>query len=337
MDVPKFTDTTYIRIKAGNGGPGAVSFHREKFIARGGPDGGDGGKGGDVYVQADVMLHQLSHLFKDRLYRAENGHQGRGNNMHGKDGRDLTIKVPAGTQVLDHETGEVLADLVEDASRYLAASGGIGGKGNAFFKSSTLQTPRFAQPGMPGEEKRITLNLKLIADIGLVGLPNAGKSTLLAAITNAKPKIADYPFTTLVPNLGVIERGDGSVYKIADIPGIIEGAHRGLGLGLSFLQHIERVKAVLFILDITGDDLAYTLKLLKSELNTYNSELITKPYWILLNKVDLMDDDEVEEKIKQIKDKNVLSISAATGENITELLKRIDAMMENPRAEKKSH
>jgi len=315
--VPKFTDTTYIRIKAGNGGPGAVSFHREKFIAWGGPDGGDGGKGGDVYVQADVKLHQLSHLFKDRLYKAENGHQGSGNNMHGKDGRDLTIMVPAGTQVLDHETGTVLADLVDDVSRYLAASGGIGGKGNAFFKSSTHQTPRFSQPGIPGEEKRITLNLKLIADIGLVGLPNAGKSTLLSAVTNAKPKIADYPFTTLVPNLGVIERRDGSVYKIADIPGIIEGAHRGLGLGLSFLQHIERVKAILFILDITGDDLDYNLKLLKSELNTYNSELISKPYWILLNKIDLIDDEEAAARRKQIKDKNVLLISAATGEKYT--------------------
>jgi GTP-binding protein len=328
MDVPKFTDTTYIRIKAGNGGPGAVSFHREKFIAWGGPDGGDGGKGGEVYVQADVKLHQLSHLFKDRLYKAENGHQGSGNNMHGKDGRDLTIIVPAGTQVLDHETDAVLADLVDDGSLYLAASGGIGGKGNAFFKSSTLRTPRFSQPGIPGEEKRVTLNLKLIADIGLVGLPNAGKSTLLSAVTNAKPKIADYPFTTLVPNLGVIDRGDGSLYKIADIPGIIEGAHRGLGLGLSFLQHIERVKAILFILDITGDDLDYNLELLKSELNTYNSELTSKPYWILLNKIDLIDDEEAAAKRKQIKDKNVLPISAATGENIPELLKRIDVMME---------
>lgn len=248
--------------------------------------------------------------------------------MHGKDGRDLTIIVPAGTQVLDHETDAVLADLVDDGSLYLAASGGIGGKGNAFFKSSTLRTPRFSQPGIPGEEKRVTLNLKLIADIGLVGLPNAGKSTLLSAVTNAKPKIADYPFTTLVPNLGVIDRGDGSLYKIADIPGIIEGAHRGLGLGLSFLQHIERVKAILFILDITGDDLDYNLELLKSELNTYNSELTSKPYWILLNKIDLIDDEEAAAKRKQIKDKNVLPISAATGENIPELLKRIDVMME---------
>jgi GTPase len=335
--VPKFTDSTFIRIKAGNGGPGAVSFHREKFIAWGGPDGGDGGKGGDLFIRADVMLYNLSHLFKDRLYKAENGHQGRGNNMHGKDGADLTVKVPAGTQVLDYETGVVLADLVEDGSLFHAASGGIGGKGNAFFKSSTHQTPRFSQPGMPGDEKRITLNLKLIADIGLVGLPNAGKSTLLSAVTNAKPKIADYPFTTLVPNLGVIERGNGTVYKIADIPGIIEGAHRGLGLGLSFLQHIERVRAILYILDITGEDIEYTLELLKSELDTYNSELISKPYCILLNKIDLIDNKEVVKKRKLINDKNVLPISAATGENIPELLNRIDAIMESCGAEKKSN
>ena len=337
LSVPKFTDTTYIRIKAGNGGPGAVSFHREKFIAWGGPDGGDGGKGGDVFIQSDVKLHNLSHLFKDRLYKAENGHQGRGNNMHGKDGRDLVVRVPAGTRVLDHETGAVLADLVDDGSRFLAAGGGIGGKGNAFFKSSTHQTPRFSQPGIPGDEKRITLNLKLIADIGLVGLPNAGKSTLLSAVTNAKPKIADYPFTTLVPNLGVVERVNGTVYKIADIPGIIEGAHRGLGLGLSFLQHIERVKAILFILDITGADLEYTLKLLKSELNTYNGELTSKPYYVLLNKIDLIDDEQLAAKRKEIKDKNVLPISAATGENIPELLKKIDIMMESYGAEKKPH
>jgi GTP-binding protein len=326
--VPKFTDTTSIRVKGGNGGKGAVSFHREKFIAWGGPDGGDGGKGGDVYVQAEVMLHNLSHLFKDRSYKAENGQPGMSNNRHGKDGTDCIVKVPAGTQVIDFETGEVLADLIDDGQRYLAAPGGIGGKGNAFFKSSTLQTPRFSQPGMPGEEKRISLNLKLIADIGLVGLPNAGKSTLLAAITNARPKIADYPFTTLVPNLGVIQNDDGTICKIADIPGIIEGAHRGHGLGLSFLQHIERVKAILFILDVTGADLRYTLDLLRSELNTYNSELTEKPYYILLNKIDLVDDEHVEEEIKGLKDRHVLPVSAATGRNITELMAVIERLME---------
>ncbi|MBN2159959.1 MAG: GTPase ObgE [Spirochaetes bacterium] len=324
----RFTDTISIRIKAGNGGKGAVSFHREKFIARGGPDGGDGGKGGDVYFRSDIMIHNLSHLFKDRLYGAENGHQGMGNNRHGKDGTDMTVRVPAGTQVIDGETGEVLADLIEDGTRFMAASGGIGGKGNAFFKTATHQTPRFSQPGMPGEEKRVTLNLKLIADIGLVGLPNAGKSTLLGRITNAKPKIADYPFTTLTPNLGVIQKEDGSTLKIADIPGIIEGAHKGHGLGLSFLQHIERVRAVLYIIDITGDDLSYTLHLLRSELETYNVELTSKPYYILLNKIDLVDDAEAVEKRNQINDKNVLSISSSTGENIPALLEILDGFME---------
>lgn len=326
--MPKFTDTTYIRVKAGNGGKGSVSFHREKFIAWGGPDGGDGGKGGDIYVQSETMLHNLSHLFKDRQYKAENGHPGMSNNRHGKDGADCIVKVPAGTQVIDYETGEVLADLINDGERYLVAPGGIGGKGNAFFKSSTFQTPRFSQPGMPGEEKRITLNLKLIADIGLVGLPNAGKSTLLAAITNAKPKIADYPFTTLIPNLGVIQNDSGGICKIADIPGIIEGAHRGHGLGLSFLQHIERVKAILFILDVTADDLQYTLDLLRSELDTYNSELTEKPYYILLNKIDLVDETHVEEQMKNLKDGHILPISASNGRNIHELLVIIERLME---------
>ncbi|OHD64213.1 MAG: hypothetical protein A2176_01095 [Spirochaetes bacterium RBG_13_51_14] len=326
--MPKFTDTICIRVKAGNGGPGAVSFHREKFIPRGGPDGGDGGKGGDVYLQPDPTLHTLSHLFKDRVYRAENGHHGMGNNRYGKDGRVLVIRVPVGTQVLDHETGAELADLVDEGSRFMIAVGGIGGKGNAFFKSSTNQTPRFSQPGLPGEEKRIILNLKLIADIGLVGLPNAGKSTLLSKITNAKPKIADYPFTTLIPNLGVIQKEDGTTCTIADIPGIIEGAHRGHGLGLSFLRHIERVKAILFILDITNDDLPYTLHLLKSELESYSSELTAKPYYILLNKIDCVVEDTVRDKINQMKDKNVLHISAATGENINTLMEIIDRLME---------
>lgn len=332
MIMSRFTDTTSIRIKAGNGGPGAVSFHREKFIAKGGPDGGDGGKGGNVFLKADIRLHNLSHLFKDRLYRAENGSAGMSNNRHGKDGDDLTVRVPAGTQVIDPETDEVIADLIEDGSTFLAGSGGIGGKGNAFFKSSTFQTPRFSQPGMPGDEKRVILNLKLIADIGLVGLPNAGKSTLLSRITNARPKIADYPFTTLIPNLGVFQSNEGTIYKIADIPGIIEGAHRGLGLGLSFLQHIERVKAILFIIDITGGDLAYTLTLLKSELDTYNTELTTKPYYVLLNKIDIVDDDTIKEKILSLNEPNVLAISATAGTNLETLIEILDRLMEKDRA-----
>lgn len=326
--MPKFTDTTSIRIKAGDGGGGAVSFHREKFIPRGGPDGGDGGKGGDVFIQSDIGMYNLSHLFKNRLYHADNGAAGSGNNKHGRDGKDLTIRVPSGTQVIDFDSGEVIADLVDDGARCNIAAGGIGGKGNAFFKSSTFQTPRFSQPGMPGDEKKVTLNLKLIADVGLVGLPNAGKSTVLSRVTNAKPRIADYPFTTLIPNLGVIQHDDGSMYKIADIPGIIEGAHRGHGLGLSFLQHIERVRIILFIIDVNEDDLRYNLHLLRSELVTYNMELTAKPCYIILNKIDLLDRSLLPGKIESLGEGNVLAVSALTGENMNVLVEVLDRLME---------
>jgi GTP-binding protein len=251
-----------------------------------------------------------------------------GNNRHGKDGKDLVIKVPPGTQVVDHETGEVLMDLVSEHKRYKALEGGIGGKGNAFFKSATNQTPQFAQPGMPGEVKVITLNLKLIADVGLVGLPNAGKSTLLSMITRAKPKIAAYPFTTLIPNLGVIQGDDGTVIKIADIPGIIEGAHRGHGLGLSFLQHIERVKIILFVIDATGEDPAYALELLKSELNTYNCDLNDRPYYVVLNKIDLLEPDRIKEKVDLLNINNIISVSCLRGDNMDRLVKIIEDLME---------
>lgn len=326
--MPRFTDTITIRLKAGNGGRGGLSFHREKFIAKGGPDGGDGGRGGDVYIEADNGYHALSHLFRDRLYRARNGDPGGSGNKNGKDGADLTVKVPPGTQVIEEESGEILADLVSPGSRFCGASGGIGGKGNAFFKSSTNRSPRFSQPGMPGEESHLRLNLKLIADFGLVGLPNAGKSTLLSKITNAKPKIADYPFTTLIPNLGVIQKDDGTVYTIADIPGIIEGAHRGQGLGLSFLRHIERVKAILFMIDITEDDPAYALRLLRSELRTYNEMLTEKPYYILLNKTDLADETIVRERTSRMGDTNVIAISAENGTNMDKIELILDMLME---------
>ncbi|MFC1669978.1 GTPase ObgE [Spirochaetota bacterium] len=323
----KFTDTINIQIRSGNGGPGAVSFRREKYIPKGGPDGGDGGKGGNVYIQCDRSQYNLSHFFKDRLYSADNGKHGQGRNMNGKDGKDLVIKVPPGTEVVVTETGEVLADIIEDNQRELIAEGGIGGKGNEFFKSSTNQSPRFSQDGMPGEEIVITLNLKLIADIGLVGLPNAGKSTLLSKITNAKPKIANYPFTTLTPNLGVIQNNDGSIYKIADIPGIIEGAHKGMGLGLSFLKHIERVKVILYLIDLAESDLHYNFELLKSELVSYNESLLNNPYYIVLTKVDLMDDEELKEKLSIFKDENVITISSVTGQNIDKLINILDEFM----------
>ncbi|MCP4135689.1 MAG: GTPase ObgE [bacterium] len=327
----KFTDTIDIRIKAGDGGPGSVHFHREKYVAKGGPDGGDGGKGGNVYVEADRRYYNLSHFFRDRLYKAKRGEPGTGGKCHGKNGEDMVIKVPPGTQVTDVETGEVLADLILENEPVLIAEGGIGGKGNTFFKSSTNQTPQMAQPGIAVEEFAVCLNLKLIADVGLVGLPNAGKSTLLSKVTNAKPKIGDYPFTTLIPNLGVVEQDNGRVYKIADIPGIIEGAHMGHGLGLSFLQHIERVKMLLFLVDSTEQDPRYNYELLRAELSTYNEELNNKPYFVVLTKIDLLPEDEREE-MKSLWDEdfgagNYLALSSVENLHIDTLLERLEAMM----------
>jgi len=325
--VAKFTDVISINIKAGNGGPGCVAFRKEKYIPYGGPDGGDGGKGGDVYVIADRRFYNLSHFFTDRIYKANNGEQGSGSNMHGKDGEDLIIKVPPGTVVINSETNEVIVDLLEEEIPFKIASGGVGGRGNAFFKSATHQTPRFAQPGIPGEELIINLNLKLIADIGLVGLPNAGKSSLLGAITNANPKVGDYPFTTLTPNLGVVEYNDSVVYKIADIPGIIEGAHLGHGLGLSFLQHIERVKCILYIIDSSEEDLQYTLDLLKSELTTYNPELLNRKSKIILSKIDLITEDELSSKIKELGG-DVIPISILLDDKLKLLYSEIRKLME---------
>ncbi len=324
----KFTDVINIRIKSGNGGPGSVSFRREKYIEKGGPDGGDGGKGGDLYFTADRRYYNLSHFFPDRLYRAENGQHGMGQNKHGRDGEDLIIKVPPGTVITDSESGEILADLIDEDVNVKVLEGGVGGKGNAFFKSSTHQTPRFAQPGIETEEISVKLNLKLIADIGLVGLPNAGKSTLLSAITNANPKIGDYPFTTLIPNLGVIEYNDGIVYKMADIPGIIEGAHKGSGLGLSFLQHIERVKCILYIIDGTNDDISYILELLKGELKTYNESLLSKKSLVVISKTDMVPEEIIEDIRANIKHE-ILPISSIDGTNIDLLYKKIRDMMES--------
>ncbi len=328
----RFTDRIEIRIRAGDGGPGAVSFRREKYIPRGGPDGGDGGTGGNVIIQSDRRYYNLSHFFKDRVYRAENGQPGRGQNRHGRDGEDLVIKVPPGTQVLDAGNGELLADLFEEEQAYTAAEGGIGGHGNAFFKSSTHQTPRMSQPGMAGESVTIILNLKLIADVGLVGLPNSGKSTLLAEITNAKPKIGNYPFTTLTPNLGVIQRENGTFYTLADIPGIIEGAHKGHGLGLSFLQHIERVKVIIYCLDAAGEEAEYNLSLLRDELASYNPGLLDKPNCIVLTKIDLVSDEVLEQKMNVFDREDVVPVSSLENRNLDALLQRIDMLLEKSRA-----
>lgn len=323
----RFTDSIRIIVRAGKGGAGAVSFFREKYLPKGGPDGGDGGKGGDVYIEARNSYHNLSHFFRDRVYKAENGRQGMGANRSGRTGADLVLRVPPGTEIIDEETSEILFDLTEEGEPVAVALGGMGGKGNAFFKSSTNQTPRYAQPGMPGEERALCLNLKLIADVGLVGLPNAGKSTLLSRLTNAKPKIADYPFTTLIPNLGVIQRADGSSIRIADIPGIIEGAHRGLGLGLSFLRHIERVRAILFLVDINDDDPAYALRLLRSELETYNPALTLRPSAVLLSKADLAGEG-VEARVGSLlPGERLMPISSLTGLNLDRVVELIEELM----------
>lgn len=324
----KFTDTIKIRIKAGHGGAGGVSFRREKYIPKGGPDGGDGGKGGSVYIEADRRYYNLGHFFKDRQYAAKRGENGMGRNKHGADGDDLIIKVPPGTEVIREDTREVICDMLEEEKKICIAKGGIGGKGNDFFKSSTQQTPKFAQDGMPGEEFSVTLNLKLIGDVGLVGLPNAGKSTLLSKVTNAKPKIGDYPFTTLIPNLGVVKKDNGSEYKIADIPGIIEGAHKGHGLGLSFLQHIERVRVILYLIEATSDDPVYTYQLLKSELQTYNKVVAEKPNFIIISKLDVVDEDKIKEIKEKFKGEDVIEISSVTGENIDKLLGKIEKLLE---------
>lgn len=334
----KFIDEVPIVVAAGHGGPGSVSFRHEKFAEFGGPDGGDGGRGGDVFIQSDIAIQTLDKFIPLKHYKAGAGSHGEGRNRSGSRGQDLVLKVPVGTQVHDTITGELLFDFTSEDILHSVVQGGRGGKGNAFFKSSTHQTPRFAQEGEEGEAREITLTLKLLADLGIVGLPNSGKSTLLSKITDAHPKIASYAFTTLHPNLGVVKRENDTVrYTIADIPGIIEGASMGLGLGLSFLKHIERVRGIIYLFDASSIDVAMEFKLLKQELRTYNKFLIKKPSLIVLNKIDLVNDpDYINELTQQFpKTMSVLSISAETGEGLDKLLNKIDTFFFSFRKKKK--
>ncbi|GBF49165.1 GTPase ObgE [Leptospira ryugenii] len=322
-----FIDEIQIRIQAGHGGAGSVHFHKEKFVEFGGPDGGDGGDGGDVVFLADTRVITLEQYLPDRLYSAEDGQAGTGNQRHGKNGADLILKVPIGTQIFDFETRELLYDFTKDGETVRLAQGGRGGKGNTFFKSSTHQTPRFAQPGEDGQRFSILLQLKLIADIGIVGLPNAGKSTLLAKITQAHPKIAGYAFTTLSPNLGVVRRHEDLYrYTVADIPGIIEGASKGVGLGLSFLKHIERVRGILFLFDGSNLYLEEELSMLRNELGSYNEALLQKPYLLVINKIDIWDDPnfslEVQKSYSHLGE--VFLISADKDINLDALLDKMD-------------
>ncbi|MBR30046.1 MAG: GTPase ObgE [Spirochaetaceae bacterium] len=287
----KFIDSIEILVRGGHGGAGAVSFHRAKYVPKGGPDGGDGGHGGSVQFLATNRVSTLGKFRSKKVYGARPGEAGQKRNRSGADGEHLVLQVPVGTVITDADTEEIIADLNLPESTVIAAQGGRGGQGNARFANSINQAPEYAQPGMPGEEKRILLNLKLIADAGLVGLPNAGKSTLLSKVTANQAKIGAYAFTTLNPNLGVLENEDRRIL-MADIPGIIEGASKGAGLGLSFLRHIERVRVIIYILDLTSVDPAADLRMLRMELKHYNPELTERPGFIILNKLDEIDYDE---------------------------------------------
>lgn len=322
----QFVDYVKIYVKAGDGGRGCVSFRREKYVPRGGPDGGDGGKGGDVIVKASSELHTLLDHRYQKTYKAQRGQHGQGSNKTGKDGEDLIIKVPVGT-VVKLENGEILADLDEEGKQVVVAKGGRGGYGNARFATPTNQAPRYAQPGEKGEERYIILELKLLADVGLIGLPNAGKSTLISVITSAKPKIADYPFTTLSPVLGVVKYGDYLSFVVADIPGLIEGAHKGAGLGHQFLRHVERTSILLHLVDVSdtvNSDPCLDYEKIQKELELYNPELIKKPVAVVGTKIDLAYEGTRLRKLKdycESKKIDFFAITAVKKEGIDQLLK----------------
>ena len=312
-----FIDHTQIDISAGNGGAGAVSFRREKFIPKGGPDGGDGGRGGHVIFIVDTNLHTLQDIRYRRRYKAENGHSGRGSNKTGKNGKDVIILVPAGSIIRRKGSDQVIVDLTVEGQKHIICNGGQGGKGNARFKTATKQAPRKAQPGIEGETGIFEIELKILADVGLVGLPNAGKSTLLASISSARPKIADYPFTTLKPNLGIVKYGEYDSFVMADIPGLIKGASLGKGLGHQFLRHIERNRVYLFLIDCMEDKPLDVYKTLKNELQNFNEDLINKPYLICRTKSDLRQD--MPTQWNDFEDK-IFDISSFTKEGINELI-----------------
>lgn len=320
-----FTDTSKIFIQAGSGGNGAVAFHREKYVAAGGPDGGDGGNGGNVVALADKDISTLMDFRYKKKYAAQNGENGKDSRRSGRNGEDLIIKFPPGTIIKDTETNKVICDLKHDGDRFIIARGGSGGWGNAHFATATRQTPKFAKSGLPGDEREVTLELKLIADVGLLGFPNVGKSTFLSIISDARPKIANYHFTTLVPNLGVVDMGDGS-FVVADIPGIIEGAHLGVGLGHEFLRHVERTRLLLHFVDVSGiegRDPIEDFKTINSELEKYSEKLAEKPQIVVANKCDLPSFNENFENFKEKMEADgykVFKLSAATKNGVKELL-----------------
>ncbi|HXV78666.1 MAG TPA: GTPase ObgE [Candidatus Binatia bacterium] len=330
----KFIDEVKIRVIAGDGGRGCVSFRREKFVPRGGPNGGNGGKGGDVIALADPQLTTLLDLRYQKQYKAGRGEHGRGKDQHGKAGQDRIIKVPVGTLIRDAGTRLFIGDLKEAGEHVVVAAGGRGGKGNAHFVSSTHRSPRFAQPGEPGEDKELEIELRLLADVGIIGMPNAGKSTLIAAISAVRPKIADYPFTTLVPNLGVVGYGEGKSFVVADIPGLIEGAHEGHGLGHKFLRHVTRTSLLIHLLDaanISAEDPLAQWRTVNRELELFEPELGKKPQIVVANKIDL---PAAKSKLRLLEealpqgDLPLYSISAATTEGVQALVRRVGTRLE---------
>ena len=316
-----FVDYTKVELHAGKGGPGCVSFRREKYIPKGGPDGGNGGRGGNIIVQGDSNLHTLQDIRYSRIYTAKNGTPGLSSMKTGKDGEDIIIRVPLGTLIRNVTSGMVAADMVEDGDEVVICKGGIGGKGNVNFKSSTHQTPRYAQPGTEGETGEFEFELKVLADVGLVGLPNAGKSTLLSVLSKARPKIADYPFTTLEPHLGIVKIGEYQSFLMADIPGLIEGASKGKGLGHQFLRHIERNRLLLYLIDGNEEEPLNVFNTLKNELKTYNEALLLKPIVLVRTKGDTLNDVD-ETKWESIPE-YLMEISSVSQTGLTELVREI--------------
>ena len=335
-----FTDYVKILIKAGDGGDGAVTFRREKYVAAGGPDGGDGGNGGSVYFQVDPNANTLIDFRYNKKYKAQNGENGSGANCYGKKGEDLYINVPIGTIIKDAETGKVVADLSKEGQVELVLKGGRGGKGNSHFATSTRQAPRFAQGGDKGEEKEVILELKLLADVGLLGFPNVGKSTFLSVVTAAKPKIANYHFTTIDPNLGVVKTKTGNSFVIADIPGIIEGASEGVGLGIQFLRHVERTRLLLHVIDVSGTEGRNPVEdfyTINEELKKYSDKLSTRKQIIVANKIDVMQDEILLKELEELAKKEkieLFKISGVTGEGVDALINRVEqALKELPHEE----
>jgi len=333
----KFIDEAKIYVKAGDGGRGCVSFRREKYVPRGGPDGGDGGNGADVIMIARRNMTSLLDYRYQRHYKAKRGVHGKGKDQHGKNAEDLLIPVPLGTMIKDFESGAFYGHLTEDGQTLVIARGGKGGRGNARFVTATNQAPKEAEPGVPGQEKTLKLELKLLADVGLLGFPNAGKSTLISRVSAARPKIADYPFTTLVPNLGVVSYGDGATFILADIPGLIEGAHEGAGLGIQFLRHIERTKILIHLLDLspmTQRNPIEDYEAMNRELKSYNEELSKTPQIVALNKIDITEAREELETIeKHFSELGIKTfpISSATGEGTKELVWEVAKQVEKLR------